>query len=68
MPRSLPELMTPEQIQAETGLPRNTVRRLVRRPPRAETGMRRVVVRRADVFATLREDPPLGAGGRRRFG
>jgi len=60
--------MTPEQIEAETGLPHATVRSLVRRLPRVETGMRRVVVRRADAFATLRDDPPLSAGGTRRFG
>lgn len=68
MPRSLPQLMTAEQIQAETGLPPATVRSLMRRLPRVETGMRRVLVRRADVFATLRDDPPLSAGGTRRFG
>lgn len=56
----LPELMTTEQVMEETGLPRNTVRSLMRRVPRVDTGMRRVLVRRSDVYRVLRDDPPRG--------
>ena len=52
--------MTSEQVQAETGLPAATVRSLLRRVPRVNCGMRRVVVRRADLMRVLREDPPAG--------
>lgn len=52
--------MTIEQVIEETGLPRNTVRSLMRRVPRVDTGMRRVLVRRSDVYRVLRDDPPRG--------
>lgn len=58
--RKLPSLMTIEQVIEETGLPRNTVRSLMRRVPRVDTGMRRVLVRRSDVYRVLRDDPPRG--------
>ncbi len=61
MKRSLPELMTIEQVREETGLPAHTVRSLMRRVPRVDTGMRRILVRRADVERVLRDDPPKGA-------
>jgi hypothetical protein len=63
--RGLPDLMTSEQVREETGLPAATVRSLLRRVPRVECGMRRVVVRRSDVLRVLRDDPPLGVSRER---
>ena len=57
----LPELMTPAQVMEETGLPETTVRSLLQRVPRVETGLRRILVRRADVYRVLRDDPPRSA-------
>jgi hypothetical protein len=66
MRRGLPDLMTSEQVREETGLPAATVRSLLRRVPHVSCGMRRVVVRRADVLRVLRDDPPGGAATRER--
>jgi len=58
--------MTREMIQEETGLPdnvlRSVMRSVMRRVPRV-IGIRRVAVKRVDVWRVLRDDPPRGVLG-----
>jgi hypothetical protein len=51
--RTLPALMTPKMISAETGLSDNEVRALLRHLPRVKLPHRKIAVKRRDVEAAL---------------
>lgn len=53
MSRKLPDLMTVQQVIAETQLPEPTVRSILRKLPKVPNPTRTVIVRRKDVEAAF---------------